>query len=163
MTAWRCLPSRSTRGEILLASLEDPPDALAELRAVLLNEHEWRQGLVSRPAHPRERQRLSLLPCRHTCRTTSRADRHRRSLRYSCGSALGMTAIIPSYVSGPNIGEAQASTFFDHQTHHPSNSVPVYLRAPKRNAMRDADLSTIHFYSSSLAHTLLIVRRPQES
>lgn len=28
---------------IILGSLEDPPDGLAELRAVLLNEHEWRQ------------------------------------------------------------------------------------------------------------------------
>ena len=28
---------------IILASLEDPPEGLAELRAVLLNEHEWRQ------------------------------------------------------------------------------------------------------------------------
>ena len=28
---------------IILAALEDPPDGLAELRAVLLNEHEWRQ------------------------------------------------------------------------------------------------------------------------
>ena len=27
----------------ILASLEDPPDGLAELRAVLLNEHQWRQ------------------------------------------------------------------------------------------------------------------------
>ena len=28
---------------VILASLEDPPDGLAELRAVLMNEHEWRQ------------------------------------------------------------------------------------------------------------------------
>ena len=28
---------------IILASLEDPPEGLAELRAVLLNEFEWRQ------------------------------------------------------------------------------------------------------------------------
>lgn len=28
---------------LILASLEDPPKGLAELRAVLLNEHEWRQ------------------------------------------------------------------------------------------------------------------------
>jgi hypothetical protein len=28
---------------IILATLEDPPDGLAELRAVLINEHEWRQ------------------------------------------------------------------------------------------------------------------------
>ena len=28
---------------IILAALEDPPDGLAALRAVLLNEHEWRQ------------------------------------------------------------------------------------------------------------------------
>ena len=28
---------------IILGSLEDPPDGLAELRAVLLNEHQWRQ------------------------------------------------------------------------------------------------------------------------
>jgi hypothetical protein len=28
---------------IILAALEDPPDGLAELRAVLLNEHEWCQ------------------------------------------------------------------------------------------------------------------------
>jgi hypothetical protein len=28
---------------ITLAALEDPPDGLAELRAVLLNEHQWRQ------------------------------------------------------------------------------------------------------------------------
>jgi hypothetical protein len=27
---------------IILASLEDPPRELAELRAVLLNEHQWR-------------------------------------------------------------------------------------------------------------------------
>jgi hypothetical protein len=28
---------------IILAALENPPDGLAELRAVLLNEHAWRQ------------------------------------------------------------------------------------------------------------------------
>ena len=28
---------------IILAALDDPADGLAELRAVLLNEHEWRQ------------------------------------------------------------------------------------------------------------------------
>ena len=28
---------------IILASLEDPPDGLAELRAVLLSEHQWRE------------------------------------------------------------------------------------------------------------------------
>jgi hypothetical protein len=28
---------------IILAALEDPPDGLAELRAVLVNEHEWRR------------------------------------------------------------------------------------------------------------------------
>ena len=28
---------------IILGALEDPPDGLAELRAVLLGEHEWRQ------------------------------------------------------------------------------------------------------------------------
>ena len=28
---------------VILAQLEDPPDGLAELRGVLLNEHEWRQ------------------------------------------------------------------------------------------------------------------------
>ena len=28
---------------IILDQLEDPPDGLAELRAVLLNEHQWRQ------------------------------------------------------------------------------------------------------------------------
>jgi hypothetical protein len=28
---------------IILASLEDPPEGLAELRGVLMNEHEWRQ------------------------------------------------------------------------------------------------------------------------
>ena len=28
---------------VILAALEDPPDGLAELRAVLLGEHEWRQ------------------------------------------------------------------------------------------------------------------------
>ncbi len=28
---------------IILATLEDPPDGLAQLRAVLLNEHQWRQ------------------------------------------------------------------------------------------------------------------------
>jgi hypothetical protein len=27
----------------ILSALEDPPDGLAGLRAVLLNEHEWRQ------------------------------------------------------------------------------------------------------------------------
>ena len=29
---------------IILASLEDPPEELAGLRAVLLNEHEWRKS-----------------------------------------------------------------------------------------------------------------------
>ena len=29
---------------IILAALEDPPQELAELRAVLLNEHAWRQS-----------------------------------------------------------------------------------------------------------------------
>ena len=28
---------------IILASLEDPPEGLAALRAVLLNKHQWRQ------------------------------------------------------------------------------------------------------------------------
>ena len=28
---------------IILATLEDPPDGLAQLRAVLLKEHQWRQ------------------------------------------------------------------------------------------------------------------------
>ena len=28
---------------IILAALDDPPDGLAELRAVLMNEHQWRQ------------------------------------------------------------------------------------------------------------------------
>ena len=28
---------------VILAALEDPPDGLAELRAVLLNEFQWRQ------------------------------------------------------------------------------------------------------------------------
>ena len=28
---------------IILASLEDPPEGLSELRAVLLNEHQWRE------------------------------------------------------------------------------------------------------------------------
>jgi hypothetical protein len=28
---------------VILAQLEDPLDGLAELRAVVLNEHEWRQ------------------------------------------------------------------------------------------------------------------------
>ena len=29
---------------IILAALDDPPDGLSELRGVLLNEHQWRQG-----------------------------------------------------------------------------------------------------------------------
>ena len=29
--------------EIILAQLEDPPEGLAELGAVLMNEHEWRK------------------------------------------------------------------------------------------------------------------------
>ena len=29
---------------VLLASLEDPPPERTELRAVLLNEHQWRRG-----------------------------------------------------------------------------------------------------------------------
>ena len=28
---------------IALAAIEDPPDGLAELRGVLMNEHQWRQ------------------------------------------------------------------------------------------------------------------------
>ena len=28
---------------IILAALEDPPEGLAELRGVLMNEHQWRQ------------------------------------------------------------------------------------------------------------------------
>ena len=28
---------------IILAQLDDPPEGLAELRGVLLNEHEWRK------------------------------------------------------------------------------------------------------------------------
>lgn len=34
--------------EAILRALDDPPDGLAELRAVLLREHEWRvrEGLV---------------------------------------------------------------------------------------------------------------------
>ena len=39
---------------IILAALEDPPEGLAELRAVLLNEHEWhaRTRLTFRPIPP---------------------------------------------------------------------------------------------------------------
>jgi hypothetical protein len=42
---WR---SRSTIGNGILRALEDCPDELAELRGVLLREHEWRarEGLV---------------------------------------------------------------------------------------------------------------------
>ena len=40
---------------VILAALEDPPDGLAELRAVLLNEHQWRQRKGARSAHPRRR------------------------------------------------------------------------------------------------------------
>ena len=29
---------------IILSVLDDPPEALGELRAVLLNEHQWRQA-----------------------------------------------------------------------------------------------------------------------
>ena len=29
---------------LMLSALEDPPEALAELRAVLLKDHEWRRG-----------------------------------------------------------------------------------------------------------------------
>jgi hypothetical protein len=29
---------------MILAALEDPPAGLAELRAVLINEHQWRQS-----------------------------------------------------------------------------------------------------------------------
>jgi hypothetical protein len=29
---------------VMLAALEDPPPQLAELRAVLLNDHQWRRG-----------------------------------------------------------------------------------------------------------------------
>jgi hypothetical protein len=29
---------------LMLSALEDPPQELAELRAVLLNDHQWRQG-----------------------------------------------------------------------------------------------------------------------
>ena len=32
-----------TSWAIILAQLEDPPDGLAELRGVLMNEHQWRQ------------------------------------------------------------------------------------------------------------------------
>jgi hypothetical protein len=34
--------------EAILRALDDPPDSLAELRGVLLREHEWRvrEGLV---------------------------------------------------------------------------------------------------------------------
>lgn len=29
---------------LILAALDDPPDGLAELRAVLMNEHQWLQS-----------------------------------------------------------------------------------------------------------------------
>ena len=35
--------SHDQRRAIILAALEDPPEGLAELRAVLMNEHGWRQ------------------------------------------------------------------------------------------------------------------------
>ena len=35
---------------VILAELEDPPDGLAEVRGVLLNEHEWRQRTGLDPA-----------------------------------------------------------------------------------------------------------------
>ena len=41
-TAWRSWLTIDERA-VILASLEDPPEGLIELRAVLLNEHEWRQ------------------------------------------------------------------------------------------------------------------------
>jgi len=34
---------------MILGELEDPPDKLAELRAVLLNEHAWRQRTTPDP------------------------------------------------------------------------------------------------------------------
>ena len=39
--------------ELIIHSLADPPDSLAELRGVLLREHEWRvrEGLVETGAH----------------------------------------------------------------------------------------------------------------
>lgn len=37
---------------IILASLEDPPEGLAELRAVLLNEHQWRRREGLDPVEP---------------------------------------------------------------------------------------------------------------
>ncbi len=40
-------PARSTvppRKQFILDALEDPPDGLAELRGVLMNEHQWRQS-----------------------------------------------------------------------------------------------------------------------
>jgi hypothetical protein len=39
---------------LLLASLEDPPEGLVELRGVLVNEHLWREseGLDGAPSAP---------------------------------------------------------------------------------------------------------------
>ena len=39
----KLLALRIDERAIILASLEDPPESLAELRGVLMNEHEWRQ------------------------------------------------------------------------------------------------------------------------
>jgi hypothetical protein len=38
-----CWPLTLDERAIMLAALEDPPEELTELRALLLNEHEWRQ------------------------------------------------------------------------------------------------------------------------
>ena len=38
---------------MILATLEDPPDGLAQLRAVLLKEHQWRQRDGARSVIPR--------------------------------------------------------------------------------------------------------------
>ena len=68
---------------LILAALEDPPDGLAELRGVLLNEHQWRQGegLDSVPGidpivSSRARRGKSMLP--RIRRSPSIACKHHR-------------------------------------------------------------------------------------
>jgi hypothetical protein len=55
---------------IILGQLEDPPDGLAALRAVLLNEHQWRQ----------REGRLGAAPTRRGWRCSSRGRRYRSSV-----------------------------------------------------------------------------------
>jgi hypothetical protein len=58
---------------IILNALDDPPEALAEFRGVLMNEHQWREAQGSRGQKP---SRLTTVMSRLVVRKSSRGTRN---------------------------------------------------------------------------------------